>query len=613
MPPQESLDVLFVSMPFGPLQTPSIGLSQLRAVLDDVRCEIEYFGLQWGAEIGTEAYDWFARSDASRARLAGEWVFTTSAFGPQGASPELYAREVLENRAHFGPIDPLEIERVLEVQRLATGFVDACCARVLQLDPKIVGFTSVFQQQLGSLALAQRIKERRPDIRIVFGGANCEGDMGREVARQFPFVDAVVSGEAEHLIRPLVQALLRGADPPRIAGIHSHHGEPPAEVPEPVLDLDALPAPEYDDFFRQLSALGLEDEVDAEVPFETSRGCWWGQVQHCTFCGLNGTTLAYRSKSAPRALAELDDLRARYPQRRIQVVDNILDMKYFADFLPALAAQESPPELFYEVKANLRKDQIELLRRAGVTRIQPGIESLSDSVLQTMRKGVSGLQNVRLLKWCLELGVQPGWLFLWGFPGEEESEYERMARWMPLLSHLPPPHLGQRVRADRFSPSYENGEELGFLNLRPAPAYPYAFPLPASSLAELAYTFDYDYADGRDVHSYTRPVAAAIEGWRGDHEESALVWIDKDDGALVWDSRPIATRPLHQLDAAQRDLLAACDDIRSAAQLETLLAESARAGRSTQPLDRVLTPLLDDGLVLEDGGRYLALPIAAAS
>jgi len=55
---------------------------------------------------------------------------------------------------------------------------------------------------------------------------------------------------------------------------------------------------------------------------------------------------------------------------------------------------------FYEVKANLTRVQVSALRAAGVTRIQPGIESLSDHVLKLIGKGTCGLRNVQLLKWC---------------------------------------------------------------------------------------------------------------------------------------------------------------------------------------------------------------------
>jgi hypothetical protein len=117
-------------------------------------------------------------------------------------------------------------------------------------------------------------------------------------------------------------------------------------------------------------------------------------------------------------------------------------MKYFNDFVPELAARERGLELFYEVKANLRKEHIFLLSDAGITSIQPGIESFSTPVLQLMKKDVTGLQNIQLLQWCKEIGVEPGWNMLWGFPGEPPPEYARMADLIPSISHLPP----QRVR-----------------------------------------------------------------------------------------------------------------------------------------------------------------------
>src|SRR2546422_6943648 len=115
--------------------------------------------------------------------------------------------------------------------------------------------------------------------------------------------------------------------------------------------------------------------------------------------------MTYRSMRADRVLAELRHLATTYPGSDVQVVDNILEMSYFADLLPELTRSRMRLELFYETKANLKKDQVRLLRDAQVTRIQPGIESFSDPVLTLMRKGVSWLQNVQLLKWCKQFGV----------------------------------------------------------------------------------------------------------------------------------------------------------------------------------------------------------------
>ena len=104
-------------------------------------------------------------------------------------------------------------------------------------------------------------------------------------------------------------------------------------------------------------------------------------------------------------------------------VDNILDMRYFRDVLPQLRERQLGLTLFYETKANLTKEQVKLLRDAGVLAIQPGVESLSTHVLQLMRKGVTALQNIQLLKWCRQYGVTVAWNLLYGFPGETAADY----------------------------------------------------------------------------------------------------------------------------------------------------------------------------------------------
>src|SRR4029077_7134134 len=164
------------------------------------------------------------------------------------------------------------------------------------------------------------------------------------------------------------------------------------------------------------------------------RGCWWGAAHQCTFCGLNGTSLSYRSKSPERVLAEGRELEDRYGVSDFEAVDNILDMGYHKTLLPELAAARRPPSangprrplsangqsrdrrIFYEIKANVSRAQVAALVDAGVMWVQPGIESLHSEVLALMDKGIQGWQNVQLLKWARELGLRLSWSILWGFP-----------------------------------------------------------------------------------------------------------------------------------------------------------------------------------------------------
>jgi radical SAM superfamily enzyme YgiQ (UPF0313 family) len=79
-------------------------------------------------------------------------------------------------------------------------------------------------------------------------------------------------------------------------------------------------------------------------------------------------------------------------------------MTYFKTVLPRLAESGSYT-IFYEIKANLRREQVHLLADAGVRWIQPGIESLDDNALRLIGKGNSTLMNVQLLKWSCEFGI----------------------------------------------------------------------------------------------------------------------------------------------------------------------------------------------------------------
>ena len=67
------------------------------------------------------------------------------------------------------------------------------------------------------------------------------------------------------------------------------------------------------------------------------------------------------------------------------------------------------------------------MAQAGVTKIQPGIESLSSNVLRLMRKGVRAIQNVNLLRWAQYYDIDVAWNLLWGFPGETEQDYTEQA------------------------------------------------------------------------------------------------------------------------------------------------------------------------------------------
>jgi len=615
-------DVVLVRMPFGELFSPSMGLSLLKGALnrDGIPSVIRYFGLPFARRIGRPLYFDLSTDDRLSARqLAGEWLFAAALFERNAEDDERYFDDILRCRSGWviedvAPLHPATIRRLADSRRHVEPFLDECVDEVLALHPRLVGFTTVFQQHLSSLALARRLKERAPSVTIVFGGSNCEGVMGAETVRQFPFVDAAVSGEGDLIFPEIVRRVLKGSPLAGLDGVKTRETVRREflfgsfDNAPPVRDMNALPYPDFDDFFDEFNATGFKSSWQPRLFFETSRGCWWGEKKHCTFCGLNGQTMEFRSKSGERALEELTFIVERHPGCEIQVVDNILDMRYFNDFLPALAASGLEVELFYETKANLKKEQVRALRDAGVTSIQPGIESFGDNVLALMRKGVTALQNIQLLKWCTELGVRPYWNVLWGFPGEPPEDYERMAAIVPLLTHLVPPIGFGGLRLDRFSPNFFDAEKLGFVNVRPLPAYHHVYPLPAPAVANLAYHFGFDYAREQRVGDYIGPLLEELRAWKSLKGESTLFHADVDGRLAICDTRPAARAAVTVLDDLDRFLYLQCDVIADARRL----ADVAHAGGFEATEETVvvrLEQLCAKGLMLRDGRRYLSLAV----
>jgi ribosomal peptide maturation radical SAM protein 1 len=610
-------------MPFGHVFSPSIGLSLLKAELaaQGLPASIRYFSLRFAELIGRHLYHGIASDTRpSIEDLVGEWIFSRALFGSRAWDGE-YVDEILRRHATWTsnhaapPASDAFIDRILRARERSADFLQWCLGEVLRARPRLVGFTSMFQQHVASLALACLVKQSLPEAFIVFGGANCEGSMGAETVRQFPFVDAAVSGEADLVFPTLARRVLEDQPVSDLPGVRTRHGVEGEFAsarfsPGPIVrDLDALPYPDYSDFFAQFEASRLDGRWRPNIFFETSRGCWWGERMHCTFCGLNGQTMAFRSKSPRRAMDELNWLAERHPRCSIQATDNILDMRYFKDFVPALAARPRGPELFYEVKANLKKEQLRLLRDGRIRHIQPGIESLSDPVLKLMRKGVDVLQNIQLLKWCKELGVEPAWNLLWGFPGEPPEEYERMARLVPLLTHLQPPDGSGMIRLDRFSPNFDDADRLGFEDVEPLPPYRYVYPLPGEALANLAYFFTFRYREPRDVGSYVGRLRKELSRWRRRWPRHDLFSVDTGECLLIWDLRSVRTALLTVLRGADRVLYRACDCASDVRRLGEVLQDDAEGPFPPGAIEQRLAPVLASGLLIRDGSRYLALAV----
>jgi len=510
-------------MPFGALERPALSLGLLKAHCSrlGVPCETRYLTFDFADRIGLGDYLWLSSDDVPYTAFVGEWLFAAALYGARPYADAAYIDEVLRRTWKLADAD---LERLQRIRVQVEPFLEHCMSAVPWRDYTLIGFTSVFQQNLASLALAARLKRTYPQLTIAFGGANWEESMGIALQAQFPFVDLAFSGEADDSFPAVILARQEGRGVEAVRGVTASARNGVAEfvAAQPISDMNSVPMPDFDEFFHQLQVSGAAGAVSPTLLVETARGCWWGERSHCTFCGLNGATMAFRSKTPDRVVDEITTLRERHGVRTFSVVDDILDMSYFRSVLPRLADASLGIDLFWEIKANLTHHHVRLLRAAGVLSVQPGIESLSDNVLKLMRKGTTAFRNIELLKWCKEYGVKPYWNLLYGFPGERIEDYDRTVELIRAIWHLDPPTGYGPIRMDRFSPYYADPSGFGMTNVRPMAPFTYLYPFEQRKLMNIAYYFDFDYADGRSDDVYAQAAIDLVRTWMADGNRGML-------------------------------------------------------------------------------------------
>jgi magnesium-protoporphyrin IX monomethyl ester (oxidative) cyclase len=600
--------VLIVVPPFQGLKCPVLGPSQLKAnlVAAGFKAEVLYLNLLFAERITPQLSEWLSGTGPY---LVGEYLFSHVAHGFGEDELARYADEVLAP-SEIGPAlqERFPGRTLLEALRFLVGearaFIDGEAVEAIAArDPWLVGFSSTFQANCCSLAAIRELKRRTPDVLSVIGGANCETQMGEEIMKLYPEVDFIGRGECDKTFVEFVRNLAEGGDGSGVAGFLARSGPPsPPSSPLKGKDLDAQPHPDFEDYFAMLSRVSYRERITPGLAMETSRGCWWGFVQHCTFCAFNREGMVFRSKRPERVFSEMHDLVRRYGLERMEVTDNILDLQYFRSLLPELA-QAPPAEFFWETKANLTRDQVRMLAKARVTWIQPGIESLSDLTLKLMKKGSRGIQNIQLLKWALESGIRVSWNWLFGFPGENEAEIDRLAETVKAIHHLQPPNAASVLYLERFSPYHMEPEEWGLTGIRAAKAYSYVYPHPQPSVDNLAFFFDCDFFSRKEGGEAYAKLQKIVARWKWAHQSSHLVAIPRRKALWIVDTRECRTRRLHKLSGLRREVY---EHLFKARGLRKVVQHFQ--GRATpDEVTSILRELVADRLVLESDERYLGI------
>lgn len=611
--------ISLINMPFANPRLPSIALTQLASVTkerfgEQVRVRILYLNMDFVHYLGNELYKQMISALEANNSGLGDWLFRQVAFPKEKDNTQQYFQR------YFPYTDKVHasIKGAVVAKRAGLlGFMQQLIGKYKLDQEDLIGLTSMFAQNVASFALARLIKDRNPKTVTILGGANAEFPMGPRLAINVAALDFVASGPSLVSFPQFVEHQMKGEVDKchEIPGIFSRknaeskiNGGPdaiglelPIEVPVPL---------DYDSYLQDLEKNFPNRALEPSLTFETSRGCWWGERAHCTFCGLNGATMNYRAMPPEQALNQFHELFSKYCDRcsSFESVDNILPREYLTDVLPKM---NTPPgvSIFYEVKADLKPHEMEALKISGIIEIQPGIESLASSTLKLMRKGTTAFQNVSFLKNCIKYGISPAWNLLIGFPGESEEVYAKYLNDIPRLVHLPPPAGAFPVRFDRYSPYFVQAAEYG-LNLSIYEFYRFIYPFSEEVLEKISYYFEdknYNAEYLSNVVTWKTRLTAATTRWSqrwtaADNLLKAELYMkQRGDKTVIHDTRSGGLVE-HEVDGMEVAVLEFLDQ---------KAWKVSHIARHFDLADTVVTNILNRlqglDLLFDEGERYLSL------
>ena len=606
----DEAQIALVNMPFSFSKYPSIQLGTLSSLLKSqgLAVDCHHLNVHFAHKIGVPLYELICEKRA----LFGEWLFSYLLFreNPKRVEYPRVFKPVFEQMAQQSGESIGYFEEM--ATRIAPQFLTWALTAFDWSRYKLIGFTSTFDQNVASLTMAKLIKDLYPDVSIVFGGANYDGEMGLEYIRAFPFIDYVVIGEGEVAFPALVRQVLSNHSD-SIPGVACRQDGKIRLVPNTALftDFARTGPPDYDDYYHLLAELGAAAQgLDRILLYEGSRGCWWGEKHHCTFCGLNAQSMKFRAKSPEQVAHEMTYLSHRYDTARFRLVDNIIDMKYIDQLFGKFAADHCDLDVFIETKSNLHKQQIRTLAAGGVKCMQPGLESLSATQLKAMDKGVTPMQNIVCLKWSFYYRVSVSWNILLGFPGETNEDYVRQIDMIPCLFHLQPPEATGKFWLERFSPYYARPHEYGVRMTGPGLAYEYVYDGRQVDLNKIAYDFEYELDNWRvDPHVY-QELVSTIEHWQRLHATSdrPFLYYSKALGYVtVYDGRNPGAPTRRRYDGEAALVIEMCNE--APKTVEQLLAAVAHLETSQAELEPILADLTSRRVLYQERRRYFTLAI----
>ncbi len=284
--------------------------------------------------------------------------------------------------------------------------------------PEVVGISVLTSKVPSAFKIAKICKNINPQMVVVFG--NHHPTIKPDELLFNKNVDFVVRGEGEETFSSLIDNL----DSPSpnyhtIAGLSFRdNGAIINNNNRACIDnLDALPFPARD------KLLNLETYTPTQLSMVmTSRGCPYS----CAFCAShNMWGKKVRFRSIENIINEINELKNVYSVKNITFMDDsfTINRKRVKELCAALIEDNIGITWSCLTRVNIISDEIiALMKKAGCTKVDVGIESGNQRILDLINKGIT-IEQIRKAAEILKRNkMYWSGFFMFGFPTETENE-----------------------------------------------------------------------------------------------------------------------------------------------------------------------------------------------
>ncbi len=292
-----------------------------------------------------------------------------------------------------------------------------------RIQPDVIGCTMLESTLPMALLILKRAKEMYPGIKTVLGGpgavvGNMVDDGNLEnIVKKCPWIDTIMYGEGEQIFDRYLQGLWEDKKIIVVKDLGSP--DPGQDLKSLLLDVDAVPAQDYE---------GLAVHRYLWLSLFTSRGCPY----KCAFCFENSYWTRFRPKDVQRIVSEITMLSERYGKDKFYLCDSLAN--HIATSLSEALLKENKKyrwDSYMRVTDEcLDPKKAELWASGGLDRVRIGVESASPRVLKLMNKGISPAKTKACLENLARHGIQTTTLWIAGFPGETEQDFQESIDFM---------------------------------------------------------------------------------------------------------------------------------------------------------------------------------------